>query len=520
MSTMNQPNVTVNIVNANQTVANTGQRVLIVGAIPPAGASAPAGVLVPQIDNSLDYVGLFGERSMLTAMIKAYKRINEATRLDILPIAEVGSNTAFELSIQFTGTATEDGVLFITVGSNRDYTFELAITSGDAAATIATNFAALFGPGSFVDFPFTVGVNVSTVTFTAADGNKGTVMNGTALAVSGTVAGITELIQVETTGAGTPVLTGVLDAVGANRYQGVVWPWSDTTELQAFLDPRFNPTGVVLDGVGFVPFVGSLSDVQTQVTENDQSIVYEVDDIAAETNAIGASQQEWPYMAAAYTASIRALRMDSSGQSLGGLVISTFGSLDGFGSPALASKPYFNTPLSFVNVNDVSLGYDSAEIESLIAAGASTYGNNVSATAVVLGEMVTTYLTDSAGNPDDTFKFLNYVDTASQAREYFFNNLRARFAQSRLTEGDTIPGRDMANAVVIQSFCKQLYQALSGVDFVLLEAGEAALNFFIENLIIAIDKQTGTVTIQMEVPLVVQLRVINATLKIAFSVNG
>jgi hypothetical protein len=115
---------------------------------------------------------------------------------------------------------------------------------------------------------------------------------------------------------------------------------------------------------------------------------------------------------------------------------------------------------------------------------------------------------------------LNYVDTASQVREYFFNNLRARFGQSRLTDGDTQPGRDMANAQVIQSFCKRLFQDLTGIDFVLLEAGEEALQFFIDNLIIAIDTQTGTATIQMTVPLVTQLRTLNADIKIAFSTTS
>ena len=78
----------------------------------------------------------------------------------------------------------------------------------------------------------------------------------------------------------------------------------------------------------------------------------------------------------------------------------------------------------------------------------------------------------------------------------------------------------MANAGVIRAFLKQLYQALSGVDFVLLEAGPDALNFFLANLIITVNKQTGTVFIQMTVPIVTQLRTINATMKIAFSTNA
>ena len=78
----------------------------------------------------------------------------------------------------------------------------------------------------------------------------------------------------------------------------------------------------------------------------------------------------------------------------------------------------------------------------------------------------------------------------------------------------------MANAATVESYIKQIYQALSGPNYVLLEAGEAALKQFIEDLVISIDMVTGTVTIQMEAPIVTQLRTINATLKIAFSTNA
>ena len=78
----------------------------------------------------------------------------------------------------------------------------------------------------------------------------------------------------------------------------------------------------------------------------------------------------------------------------------------------------------------------------------------------------------------------------------------------------------MANAELIRSYSKRLFQDLSGVDFVLLQAGEDALIFFDTNLIIAIDMAQGKVTIQMTVPLVTQLREIAATMKIAFSTEA
>tara|TARA_Y100000310_G_scaffold320268_1_gene376549 strand:+ start:9909 stop:11450 length:1542 start_codon:yes stop_codon:yes gene_type:complete len=513
MSTINQPRVTVNLSNAAQTVQNTGQRVLIVGQMTSAG-TATSGALNEQLDNNETYDTLFGPTSQLAGMCRAFKLVNEATRVDAIGLSD-GAGTAATLIFTITGPATEDGTLTFTVGSDRNYSFTIAVSNTDTATVIGDALVA--ATASATNMPYTAANVAGVVTFTAE--NLGTVANNEAAQVSGSVAGVAVALSA-TDGATDPTLTNVFDVIGTERYQGIVWPYADTAALTTLLDARFNVTGKVLDGVGFVPFVGTQAEVLAQTTENSQSVVYLSDDNQANTDLIGASQVEIPYVVAAMFAGIRALRMDSSGQSISNFVSTTYGSLDGFGGPALASKPYFNTPLNNVNTNGIGLGYDDAEIETILAGGSSTYGNNVAGTSVIAGEIVTTYLTDSGGNTDETFKFLNYVDTASQVREYFFNNLRARFGQSRLTDGDTQPGRDMANAQVIQSFCKRLFQDLTGIDFVLLEAGEEALQFFIDNLIIAIDTQTGTATIQMTVPLVTQLRTLNADIKIAFSTTS
>jgi hypothetical protein len=287
------------------------------------------------------------------------------------------------------------------------------------------------------------------------------------------------------------------------------------------LDPRFNADGKVLDGVAFTALndtVGNLSTLASAL--NSQSLVIIGGQSETETNYAGGDVVEIPMVKAAAFAGFRGLRLDTDGFSIADLVITANGPLDSFGGPALASKPYFNTPFSDLFPIKAGRGFDDTEIESLKDDGVSVLGNNLAANGVISGEIVTTYKTDFAGNPDVTFTFLNFVDTASQSREYFFNNYRTRFAQSRLTEGDIVKGRDMANEQVIRSFSKRLYQDLSGVDFVLLESGEAALNFFDTNIVISIDKAIGKVTIQMTVPIVTQMREIVATLKIAFSTTA
>jgi hypothetical protein len=75
----------------------------------------------------------------------------------------------------------------------------------------------------------------------------------------------------------------------------------------------------------------------------------------------------------------------------------------------------------------------------------------------------------------------------------------------------------MANDLTIINYCEKLYQDLSGVDYVLVQAGEEAFKFFKDNITVTLDLATGRATIQMTVPIVTQLREILATMKIAFS---
>ncbi len=254
-------------------------------------------------------------------------------------------------------------------------------------------------------------------------------------------------------------------------------------------------------------FVGSVDNVQLfKLTPN--GIKFKVPSIF-----------EIPAVLSSEVGSVRALRR-TEGANIASFLAGEVG-LDAFGGPALSSRPYFNTPFSLLPVAPTGVGFTTLEVEDLLDDGVSVMGNNSAANTVILGEIVTTYKTDAAGNPDQSFKFLNFVDTSSAVREYFSNNLRARFAQSRLTEGDLVPGRPMANVALILSTLTEFYSTLSGPEFALTQAGEAARITFLSNTSVTLDLATGDATVLMEVvPLVTQLRQFNATITIAFSANG
>jgi phage tail sheath gpL-like len=517
MTTINQPKVTTNIIAASTTAENTAQKILFIGQKTAAG-TAGTGELFENIANGGAEDALFGPTSMLATLIRANKVRNQQVQIDAIVLNDDGGGSASEGIFTITGTAAADGELVFTIGSDRNHKYSIAITSGDTPTVIgdAVDAAVLADLNSPVTSANVTGV----VTITAV--NLGTYGDSFPIGISGEVDGVSIAITGMTGGATDPTLTGVFDPVGDRRYQAIVWPYpDDTTELLAFLDPRFNADGAVLDGVGFTATnatfsnLGSLGDGL-----NSQSLLIIGGKQENTQSYKGGDIVEIPMVKAAQFAGYRGLRLDTDGFSIADLVISANGPLDAFGGPALASKPYFNTPFADLSPILPGRGFDATEIETLKDSGISVLGNNLTATGIIAGEMVTSYKTDVAANPDPTFTFLNYVDTASQSREYFSNNYRKRFAQSRLTEGDIIKGRDMANAVVMRSFSKRLYQDLSGVDFVLLEAGEDALKFFNGNMIIAIDKVAGKITTQMTVPIVTQTREILTTMKIAFSVNA
>jgi phage tail sheath gpL-like len=511
------PSVTLILQNADGEVENTPQRVLLIGQ-KLAGGSAVSGSLVQNIESSgAPENALFGQSSQLAAMVRAFKRLNPIVRLDAIPVSDAGGGVARVVTFTVVGPATAAGSITVVAGSELLHKFEVAFASGDTATVIAGNIVAAVNAD--LDCPFTASNIAGAVSLTAD--NLGTVANTLGVEVSDitvgagvSVAAVTQSVA----GATDPTLTTVFDNA-TERYQGVVWPYSVVTVLASFLSPRFNPTNAVMDGVGFVTRQDTFANLLSGLNAlNDHNLVIFVDEQTTETLYLGPAQNEASYAKSAMFAALRSLRLTEDANISRFLTSSA--SLDQFGGPALASLPYFNSPLEDLPLIKAGRGWTQVEIGSLVAAGGSIMGVNFTGTGALVGEVVTTYKTDPAANPDATFKYLNYVDTSSQAREYFHNNLKNRFAQSRLTEGAVTRGRDMANATVIRAYLEKLYLDLAGAEFVLVQDGETAIRFFKGNVDVTLDLEDGQVTVSMLVPIVTQLRLIVATMKIAFSVES
>lgn len=513
---ISQPDVTVNIIPAAVEVGNSPQRTLIVGQM--LSGTATAGALTKDIQNSNNENALFGESSLIAAGVRAFKRINRESRIDAIALADNGAGTAATGSVVFANNATAAGTITIYIGSKKYHKYEVVVSVGDTPTEIGDAFEALVT----ADTKAMVSASNTTGTVTLTANHKGSEGNdiGIAYEIDGVTA-TTVTLTAMNSGAGDPSLTALFDVIENQRYQTIIWPGSyDTDTLTDELQARFNVTNDVLDGVGVMGKIDTFANLKSFVTgRNQQTLIPILNRLLTGATHKGGAMLEHPYLVASQLAAIRSLRLTEDAN-IAQYTISTNGARDSFGGTALASFPYFNTPFPYLSLIEPGDGFSREEIEQLHDAGGSVIGNNIANTDVIAGEIVTTYKTDVAGNVDPSFKYLNYVDTASNAREYFFNNLRKRFAQSRLTEGDLVPNRAIANRQVVESYLDSLYDDLSSVDYVLTQAGEVALQFFRDNRSVTLDMVNGKVIINMQVPLVVQLRTIVATMQIAFSTES
>ena len=511
------PRVTFNIVNSDQKVGLETNRALLVLQKTAAG-SAPVGLNtdIPRTSAELD--ALFGPTSMGAFIAKAWRRVNPWTIMDAIVFADAGSSTAAAASITFAGTATAAGSYLVSVASKSQHTFKVDVAVGDTAVVVAGKLAAQVALGGSMPFTTAQGINPNDnkVTFTA--GSKGTHANGWPIIIEGAVAGLTATLTAWTGGATDPSLTGIFDPIANMRHQHIVWPstWV-RTGLKTFLDASKNVDNDIQEGRAFI---WSSSDFATVLTEaqamNSSEIVLmtnKSNNVA--TRWIGPHLPEAPDLLAANFCAARARRYEP--QISISDIVATNESKDQFGGMDKCSLPYFNTPLLGVDLPLNGTGYSAAEQRELENAGVTVAGANRSFTGVVMGAVVTTWLDDVAGNPDDTWKYLEWRDTHGAIREYLVLNCRKRFAQYRLTGGVAVANYAMATKQMISGFILGLCVDL--MDQALVQKGQQSRQFIQDNMVVDLDLNAREAAITLVVPMVSQLETMLGTVKYTFSLT-
>lgn len=510
MAAIREPKISLTITGANLTPTVQAQKVLFVGQM--ITGTATAGTLVENVGVTGEENALFGAHSHIAGMIRAARKINKITQFDALPLADNGSGVAATGTLVFAGTASAAGDITVSVGSSENYTYTLTAAVGTTAAQLGTALVAAITADTRV--PVSAALSTATVTFTAL--NAGTIGNTIGLKVSAPVAGITMTLTAMASGATDPVLTTVFDPVADLRYQTIVWPSKYTNStVTTFLESRFNVDNNVLDGEAITTVTATYANSITALAAlNKKTLTYFPNKLVSSTYYKGSAIFELDDEISSQFAAIRALRF-SKDADISSLVVGGDGALDNFGGISIASLPYHNTPLVNLPVIPTGLGFTAAEQSAITLNGGALLGNNSANSEIICGRVVSTYKTNSAGDVDPSFTFLEYIDTISVSREYFVASLRAQFSQSRLTSGDIVKNRKMASPETIKASCMGIYTELS--KLALTQGGETALAFYKQNLSVSVDMSIGRVTILMLLPIVTQLRDMIGVVQLSFT---
>lgn len=523
-SPTSNPRVNIQLLPAAVVDAFKERQNLIVGQTG-SGGTATSGALNQNVQSLTDtqIKALFGSDELYWK-IKTWRdgvKLSAGGRvqpLDVIAVDPNGSAVAATGSVAFTGPATADGTLTVSVVDEANFTVEVAVTSGDTATAIAAAVdAALDG---LTDLPVTPSNATGTLTLTANDG--GTIGNYYGIKVSGNVAGVGYAITGFASGANDPTVTSIFDAIEGRRETGVAWPEAWQAQLSVAtteFDNRFNVANGVMDGVVFHGRSETYANALTAVSSlNSQSLVVMGNNVVALSGSQDGPAILKPadWVAIEFMA-IRDKRL-TTGAQIADFIVTTNGGLDNTGGPALASLPCFNTPLDLAPVTLPANLYTSTEQIDLEDKGFTQYGVNVAGNGMIMGPVVTTRTNDDAGNENDSFLYLNYVDTGSVCREIFFNTLRAVYSQSRLTQGDLIADRSIENEASIKEQLMKIYRVLA--DLVLVQAGSDAERYFSDNTTVTIDLVTRSVSIVGVLPIVTQIGTIDYNLALSFDITS
>ena len=481
-NTLQRPSTTLNIVGAVTTATNAEQRILIIGEIGD-GATATVDDVIKDIGTSdLDQ---FGKDSMLYLAINRFKSINATNTLDVLPISNGTAKATLDITV--TNTATKDSKVVIAIGTDK---IEIVVKKNDTNEVIATKIETAYAGNKL--FTATRATNVVTLETKSSSGewnNLKPIIQD--VYNSGSDIKVTAFKDGVSTSLSDTYLDGKLD----ERYQTVIFPYSVGTKFAySYLDKNFNKLNEINDGVAFTTTQDTLSNIKTIGDNlNSKSLVLfgNITDKMA-YNVL-------PLVATAEIAGIRALRLTNK-SNISNYVLE--GSLETKGGMSLCTLPYFNTPLTWDKPKGL---ITEAQLVDLINRGVSIWTNNAK---TVLSEVTTTYKKDSAGNSDNSWKYLNYVDTMSTIREYLVNNLRRKYGQTRLTDGDLIANKNITNVGAIKATVIKLYNNLAKLAI----TRDGLDKYVLANLSIESNLTDGTVTINAKIPIVTQLRAIDGNI--------
>lgn len=237
--------------NAVSALPTNEQNVLIIA--PMLNASAPFSAPTP-IYSDVDAKNAFGAGSWAHLMARVTIQNNPMIRLTVIGLKDNDAGVAAKGSLTLSGTATNAGVLNVTVGG---IDYAVAIAKAESAANIATRLSAVLNAGDFC--PVTAAADNGTLTLTAKC--KGEIGNEIELAARLSVSDMAVAVTAMANGAENALIAPALASVAGSHYQVMISPFSDDKNAKALrehLDAVASPMEKK-PGVGVLGWRGSMA---------------------------------------------------------------------------------------------------------------------------------------------------------------------------------------------------------------------------------------------------------------------
>jgi len=195
--------------------------------------------LVTSADQAGDF---YGKGSQLHRMAEFYFNGNKVTKTFFASLDDLVAGVLATGTVTFTGPATKDGSVIIYIGGRR---IVVGVTDGDSETIVAA--AVVTAVTALTISPVTAGNVAGVVTFTSK--HKGEAGNDIDIRLNyndGEVLpiGITAVIVGMASGAGNPLIQGIIDILGEEQYNIIIAPYNDAVNLTAIeteLVDRFGP---------------------------------------------------------------------------------------------------------------------------------------------------------------------------------------------------------------------------------------------------------------------------------------
>lgn len=440
--------------NSQANSATVNQNTLIVGQMLPAGTATPdQPVICASTPNAKS---LCGQGSMLAAMMDVYLKNDSIGTVYLLPLADATTGmTGASGKLAITGVPTANGVLSIYIAGVR---VQVAVVPTDTSATIGTAITTAINANA--DLPVTAKAGTATppdpieVTLTAK--NKGVLGNSIDIRLNYLGAsggeflppGVDITITKMSGGTGSPDLSGALSSLHDTNYDFIVFPYDDTTSLDAIRDFLNDQVGrwsysQQTYGHAFSATAGTYGVLTSKgESRNDQH-----------TSLLGVYDSPSPAYAwaAGYTAASAVSLRNDPGRPLQTLVIR------GVLAPPMTSR------------------FSLTERNTLLYSGISTFTVQPDNT-VQIENIITTYQLNSYGQPDDSYLQVETLFLLMYCLRDMRSIVTSKFARVKLAKDGTrfAPGSAIVTPSTIKAELIAEYQSLEWQGYVQDSQGFAA----------------------------------------------